>query len=256
MSSILVPESFVKHNTKVKVYPDGTFKIVCCSHPIFKDDGYQLVSTSPLKSRKYDMSHRSRPDSIKRAKETVYDLIKLNDFTYWVTLTLDSTKISSRYDSNIVKKALLTWLKNMQQRNDLTYLLIPEHHKDGAIHMHMLCSGNLDLVPTNICDKGGRQIYNLSNWKYGFSEVVKLDGNKDYTARYVTKYVTKDSDKIFGKYYYSGGSLNRKVYTVLEDVDFFALDNLKAYTVDGTSIMFRYPSVDDIEKIGGYTFNG
>lgn len=45
-----------------------------------------------------------------------------------------------------------------------------------------------------------RPVYNMLDWKYGFSTCVPLDENYERTANYIVKYITKsDSGKIFGE---------------------------------------------------------
>ena len=39
----------------------------------------------------------------------------------------------------------------------------------------------------------------MIDWKWGFSTCVPLDDNYERTVNYVTKYITKAEDKIFGK---------------------------------------------------------
>ena len=248
--NFVVPEISVKHNMKLSVYPDGSFKVVCCNKPIFLEKHYVLVNNHSNVKQHYNMENQSRVDSVKRAKEKVFDITKLNQFDYFVTLTLDSQKVVSRYDSEEVKKILLNWLKNMSYRHSLVYLLIPEFHKDNAIHMHMLCNGDLNLVDSNKRDKSNRIIYNLVNWNYGFSSVVKISGDYEFVARYITKYVTKDSYKIFGKFYYSGGqNLKRDVPILLKDCNFDSLKDLKIYSVSGTDLKFCYPTFDDLRRL-------
>lgn len=132
----------------------------------------------------------------------------------------------------IKSHALTIWLQNLVARNGFQYVFCPEYHADGeAIHFHGLCSGDLSLEDSGtVYCKGfdkpvsvekalriglsGETVYNLKNWKYGFSTVLKLDGQKERTAVYLTKYIVKDNDKIIGRYYYSGGKrLNRQVPT-------------------------------------------
>lgn len=244
----LLPESVVKHNTKTKVYPDGSTKTVVCNLPIFKEAGLECVSkpTNYGCSSHYNMDSLSRSDSIKRSKEKVFDIVKMNQFNLFVTLTLDPQKIADRYDPTLVSKKLSKWLNNCVERKGLNYVLLPEHHKDGAIHMHMLCScEKFTLVDSGKKDKSGRTIYNVKDWKLGFSSAIYITGNIENTAKYVTKYITKDSDKIFGKFYYSGGKkLIRSVPVVLSDSDWNDFENCKTYSVSNSCLQFRYPVPD------------
>lgn len=245
-------ESQIEHNVKIKVYPDGTRKSTCCNKPIFKEKGYVPVldPNCTYEKRTYTTDNVSRSDSVKRAKDKVFDIAKLNEFKYFVTLTLDMEKIESRYDSVLVSEKLQTWLKNMVTRKGLVYLLIPEHHRDGAIHMHMLCSGNLSLADTGKKTKERKPIYNLKDWKYGFSTVIEITGSSENISKYVVKYITKDSEKIFGKFYYSGGKgLNKEPKIVYADINFEAFSYLKQYVVENAGLCFCYPSDDDLKGV-------
>lgn len=243
----LLPESVVKHNTKTKLYPDGSEKTVICNYPIFKESGFECVYKPKNYSSgsHYNMDSVPRSDSLKRSKESVFDLVKINSFDLFVTLTLDPKKIADRYDPKLVSKKLNKWLYNCVQRKGLNYVLLPEHHKDGAIHMHMLCTcEKFKLVDSGLTDASGRTIYNIKDWRLGFSTAIYITGDIENTAKYVTKYITKDSQKIFGKFYYSGGkNLVRNVPVVLSDSEWSDYDGLATYQVPNTSLLFRYPVV-------------
>ncbi len=189
------------------------------------------------------MENDTRADSIKRAKETVFDIAQLNNFDYFVTWTLDKEKIN-RYDPKDVSKRLRKFLNNMQNRNELKYLIIPEYHKDGAIHMHGLISGNIKLIDSSKKTKDGKTIYNMPQWKYGFSTAIELTGCKEAVSRYITKYISKDFKKIFGSFYYAGGTgLNRHPPIKLYDTDYFSV-NEKEYSIPVVNLGFKYLVTD------------
>lgn len=233
------------------MYPDGTSKITVCNKPIFKDSRYVSSSDSDdskiVVSKPKNMTNEVRPDSVKRAKEAVFDIALCNEWNYFVTLTLDFTKID-RYDSVAVSKAVIDWFKNMVKRHDVLYLLLPEKHKDGAIHMHALMKGELDLDDSGKKTKDGKVIYNLPQWIYGFSTAIEITGDPLYVAKYITKYVTKDMKKIFGKFYYAGGKgLQRKPSIKLYDIYYDSV-NSKEYLVDEVNLGFKYITESEKEK--------
>jgi len=185
------------------------------------------------------MSNEVRDDSLRRAKIAVEDIAKINDFDYFITWTLDKTKID-RYDPKEVSKKLKKFLNNMKSRNNLTYIITPENHKDNAIHMHGLIKGNIELVNSGKKTSDGKIKYNMPQWSFGYSTAIKITGNKDHVARYITKYISKDFHKIFGSFYYAGGkNLKRKPSTKLYHTN-YEIVNSPEYIIEKAKIGFKY----------------
>ncbi|MCB5712133.1 rolling circle replication-associated protein [Lactonifactor longoviformis] len=136
----------------------------------------------------------------------MYEITRANRWSYFVTLTFDPKKIDST-DYDLLSCKTSKWLNNLKSRYapDLKYILVPELHKDGKkFHFHALIAntGNLQLsfsgkvaVGKRIYDYHrkpfGTKIYNLSNWKYGFSTATAVS-DSSRVASYITKYITKD----------------------------------------------------------------
>ncbi len=84
----------------------------------------------------------------------------------------------------------------------MSFLCVPELHKDMVSwHSHcILCNvGDIKLIDSKHKDHSGRTIYNLENWRYGFSTAVKISSDPKSSiklAKYVTKYFTKESGLI------------------------------------------------------------
>ncbi|MEG0110218.1 MAG: hypothetical protein RR675_03805, partial [Oscillospiraceae bacterium] len=218
------------YNTRLKYFGDEFTKITCFSKPIFNpykmerhkppkkdkpvivdtDDTDDTLDDIPEQYKKKEPSKTSeRQDALKRARDKVFEISFANDFQYFITLTLDETKIS-RTEKSVIAKALNIWFQNLVSRcSGFKYVFCPEYHADGkAIHFHGLCCGDLQLEDSGtVLVKGfdkpiriakaarlglqGKTVYNLKNWKYGHSTVVKLDGEKENVALYITKYITK-----------------------------------------------------------------
>lgn len=180
-----------------------------------------------------------RLDNIKRAKDKINDIAMLNDFKYFVTFTFNDKIVNAKdYDRSI--KVLKKWLDNMVQRNELLYLLVPELHKSGRIHFHALMSGKLTLVDSGHKDNAQRIIYNVANWKYGFSTAVEISGEYVAICRYITKYITKDLTKITGNYYYSGGhGIVRKPEKYYANEDYEKFEG-KEYTIPNIFTTVKY----------------
>lgn len=240
----LKPEVEVKANAREKVYPNGFRRIVVCSKPVFKNDAYMELVTSSSVSKDKDMSNPTRGDSIRRAKEKIFDIAMCNDFEYFITWTLDKEMID-RYDAQLVAQKLKKFLNNLVVRKEVRYLVVPELHKDGAIHMHGLIAGQLRMIDSGRKLPDGRIVYNMPEWKLGFSTAIPLDSQKGRVSGYITKYVQKDFQKIFGNFYYAGGhGLVRSPEVRVYDVDFDSFD-LPVYGPEGVPILFKYLDIEE-----------
>lgn len=236
----LAPQREVYANTKAKIYPNGQHKITICSKPIFKVDEYmESVDFTESEPKPKDMSNEVRNDSMKRAKERIFDIAMCNQFDYFITWTLNPELIN-RYDAKEVSQKLKKFLNNRVQRNGARYLVIPEHHKDGAIHMHGLLSGDFDMVDSGHQTKDGKVIWNMPQWSLGYSTAIGLDGSQLAVSKYITKYVTKEFRKIFGSFYYAGGhGLVRSPEVRVYDSDYDQFDE-KEYKPDAVNLWFKY----------------
>lgn len=243
MNPFIEPGAIVYHNTKAKIYPNGQQRITVCSKPIFKSEYWEQIDKPEAEPKPKNMDNDVRADNMKRAKERIFDIAMCNNFEYFVTWTLDAEKID-RFNAEQISQKLKKFLNNKVSRNDAKYLVIPEHHKDGAIHMHGLLSGNFNMVDSGHRLQDGRIIFNMPQWTLGFSTAIQLDENKERVSRYITKYVTKDFKKIFGAFYYAGGhGLVRKPKTQIYDVDYDSL-NLPEYSPEAVSLFFKYLNTD------------
>ena len=65
-----------------------------------------------------------------------------------------------------------------------------------------------------------------TDWKLGFSTAIELYGEYRSAVGYVCKYISKAQEKIGGRWYYSGGQLDKPSVS-LTDIDFdaFLSDN-------------------------------
>lgn len=249
--NLSLSENQVFHNTKIKVYPDGSTNITYCRQAIFKDSGTEIrenvredvkgevkaqrQETDELTLKREEQNEREKPardrtsEMIRIHRDRVRDIVIMNDFTHFLTITIDPQKFDS-FDVDIVRKKLNQWLKDQVKRKGLQYVLIPEYHESRRIHAHALVNDVFTLVPS-VRDNGtvrkaknGQTIYNVVDWRYGWSTCIKLDDQKFRVANYVTKYITKGSDKIFGKYFWSSKNIQREPHVILTDTDFNAVN--------------------------------
>lgn len=259
-----------RFDTKIKRYKDGYTKTTFCDSSIF---GIRLdkKKSSPYPqeeevAKKSYAQREVRGDNVKRAKDRIQELVLLNDFNYFVTVTFDDEIVDAR-DAQLVMIKLRNWLKNIVYRKNLRFLLVPEYHKkDKRIHAHLLINDVFDLVDSgtrivkgykkpiklstikrlNIPDSDIKSVvYNVSDWKYGFSTAIPVYGERAALAYYLWKYISKDTDKIFGKRYWF--SKNNLVYPVVQfetTYGFFSVDS-KEYSAPCCAEKFKY--ADNLE---------
>lgn len=225
-------EAAIKYNARVKFYPDGAIEVAAAERALFRESGWEGRGggADPLdEQREAGDPEASLQRSRRRARAAIADLAYSNDFRYFVTFTLDAAKVN-RYDVREVTRKLTYWLDNRVRRVGLRYVLVPELHKDGAVHFHGLINDVLPVVdsgtvvratggkprkPRSEAERrrwlaeGGHVVYNLPAWGLGFSTAIELYGSRQATIAYVCKYVTKSTGKVGGRWYYSGGHLDR-----------------------------------------------
>jgi hypothetical protein len=239
-------------NTILYRYPNGCLDIVCASDKTFTPPGWEALEDFSRGGReaprpaKREKGKKSEGDdqlrSMRRARANLRRLALANKFGYFVTLTLDKEKID-RYDGAAVTRALNQWADNMVRRHGLRYILVPELHEleeghtERAFHFHGFFAGEgLEVVDSGTIKvpgfkkprrprseaerekwlaEGGHIVYNLPQWKYGFSTALELYGEYSSAVSYVCKYVGKQAgERPLGRWYYSGGALAKpeKVY--------------------------------------------
>lgn len=195
------------YNVKVLKYRDSTH-IEFYTKPIFEDQKKDVDNITGVISKdspkqikiiedlQMDLKkEHSMQTSVNRSKNNLYRIARSNEWDYFITITFDREQVDSSDYREVVKK-ITKWLNNMQQRGSakMKYLIVPEFHKDGKhYHFHGLLANcdNLNLVDSRHIDKMGEKIYNISNWKYGFTTAVKIKDNGKVTS-YIGKYITKE----------------------------------------------------------------
>lgn len=243
----------MKWNVKCKIYPDGSTNTIYCNQRIFNDTP-TAREPKPVKAKSDDTSKNPLPlrkkvtvsaglevreDNLKRAKDKIQDIVLCNKFDYFVTLTFNPKKVDS-YNVEEVKTVVKNWLNNGVKRRNFSYIAIPEYHKSGRIHIHALMSGDLRLEDSGK-HHGEKIIYHLSDWRdnYGFCTAIKVDGNISALSYYITKYITKGNDKIFGRFYWSSRNLRREPEYDFRNEDFGNVFQYE-YPVKGTSRVLKY----------------
>lgn len=182
-----------------------------------------------LNSLKINIRH----DNLKRAKDSIFDLVYSNSWDWFFTGTFDTKKINSS-DPNSIRKPLQKWFNNLHVKYGCSYICIFERHKNtDGIHIHGLLRENpftpLRLVASDTRTfygfkkpmkertakrhgldwSKGQIVYNLKTWRFGWSTAIKCYGDRGALSHYITKYITKDNEKIMGRYYWHSRNLEK-----------------------------------------------
>ena len=174
-------------------YGEGIFKVVAFKGNRDPDFVY-------LRDREDDQHYENKLDSnFSRARSLVLQYALCNPWDYFFTGTLDKTKMD-RYDLDTFASRLMQFIRDKRKKYQAKFqvLLIPEHHDDGAWHMHGLVYGLPEEflspfappAPLKLIEGG------FLNWpdymnKFGFCSLAPIR-DRVATAYYVSKYVSKD----------------------------------------------------------------
>lgn len=166
--------------------------------------------------------YRPEVSSLRRTKTLIRDLVLANDFDLFATFTFDPRKVRDRFSYACCWGKFQTWIHNQHSHSpNIKYLVVPEQHKNGAWHFHaLLANYNGTMKNSHHQSSGGRDIYNITSYRSGFSTACYID-NKDMVASYVMKYITKDFIKRFNQRRFTcSRNLNRPIRTVNARIDF------------------------------------
>lgn len=132
--------------------------------------------------------------SYRRTKCVIFDLVMSNEWDFFVTFTFNK-EVVDRFDYEECSDKMKNWLNNVRKlfAPDIKYIIVPERHKNGAWHFHGLFAnmGTLDFIDSGYRDKKDRIIYNLYNYKFGFTTATRIEDNLA-TCFYILKYISKD----------------------------------------------------------------
>ena len=234
----------------VKEYPNDKYKVTVFNNP--------LIIPKPKKGRTVNRSSEKPSDdaiteSLRRTRTTIFDYALSNDFEYFVTFTFNPKKID-RYSIDETFNTMKYWLNRQKKHSpDFAYVIVPEFHKDGAIHFHALIRAyNGDMKPTQVF-QNGKRVYNVTGFTSGFTNAQKMDDNQEKTAGYITKYITKDTINRFNKRrYWASKNLQKPVkhYGSLESLNIsqYIIDDNMAFHSDDHNIsvyQFKRDSIVD-----------
>jgi len=177
-----------------KIYP---------SRVVFKET--ELVSfrssiPRPIKPKR--LSPLTRPDSPRRAKSRVRDLIEVNFFPgdWFITLTYKENMVNR---NKAIKDFKIYRNKLLPKLADKRYLAVIEEQKRGALHFHLL------LKKSNSVD-------NFEKWPHGFVFKKQLYGQK-YSS-YLSKYIEKSPIRLSGDRHYLRSTCLQTPIEMVEEV--------------------------------------
>ncbi len=284
-------------NTKIKTYPDGSHTIIYCDRQIFRDPYTEKheseipIPLEPLDNESYCGYPRPDPNSpdyavrfkkmhtprkkeengddemiylgsMKRAKDSIFDLVMCNKWDYFFTGTFDDKRVGENTSENLLKP-VQEWLKKQTYRKGLAYILVAEYSPlNHRIHFHgllnsalaledsgtVLCYGKSKPVKISTADKQHiplehrKTVYNIPAWsdRFGYTTAIPVTGNPVQLARYITKYITKDCEKIFGKYFWSSRNIVRHPEIQLSNIDDFDGIPQNEHLIPGCNFRLKY----------------
>ena len=145
--------------------------------------------------------------SLSRTRRRVFEIAACNPWEWFFTGTLDAQKCD-RNDLNGTFRRLSQWMRDFrksQPGEKLSYLIVPEMHKNGGWHFHGLLNGvsenelhkfeTSEKIPLRIkrTIQNGTDVFSWTGYsdKFGYSAMTRVR-DENAVACYVTKYITKD----------------------------------------------------------------
>ena len=201
-----------------KYYP-GMIKVYIPNVPIRKLlPGWEAQTKTKTSTNAEKTSNETQLEqSIRRSQKLVSDYVLCNRFDLFVTLTI----AKDRYNPDQSKNKIHNWLKNQRKRTGkFRYILVPEYHKDGALHFHALIGDYLGEVRQSINPKNdkplirnNKPVFELPAFTSGFTKVQYIGQSAEDHAKvgnYICKYITKDMVSIFNqKRFWTSHQLNK-----------------------------------------------
>lgn len=142
--------------------------------------------------------------SLRRSRQELSGILKSNQFTHWGTFTMRD----NRQDGEASRKKMINWLHLQQKRKGkFEYVLVPEHHKTGELHFHVLMVAYTGKITPAINSKitskfygqplriKGRQVHTVDSYTLGHSNMVLIgdsDEDRAKVGNYLGKYITKE----------------------------------------------------------------
>lgn len=220
---------------KVYSYSDGGYKVIEYKNERSKTTPKlsQINGLGPqlTEEEKQAKLEESRRENLYKVKRKITDYIRNNDFDTFYTLTFDP-KIYG-YSDDLRYNEMYKHLQAMVRKyGRFNYIAIPERHKSGAIHWHMITGGFRPKLVYSGLKRNNVSIYNALEWKYGFSDVQKVR-SKNKISNYISKYITKDlmdnpARRNKKKYWASRTLKQPDTFAITEGVEIDVLPNFES----------------------------
>lgn len=159
------------------------------------------IETGELEFYTRELCNLSKLASIRRSKILIEELLNMNDFDWFVTLTFGDYQVKDRNNFELVYQAYCKFIKNIRKRfPDITYITFPEKHKekyilsedcedvdvqDNCFHFHMLL-GNCNPIKLGFVNSG-KVCCHWAKFKNGIA-------SKEYFERTKSKYNLTETD--------------------------------------------------------------
>ncbi|MEM1974022.1 MAG: hypothetical protein QXW48_03930 [Thermoplasmata archaeon] len=188
---------------------------IYCHRLIDSDLQLAKVHNSPPKSGNSKSKELLNQDMLRKRKDRFINICLNNDFKYFITLTYDS---NSKYSTNeLFSKSVIRFFWELD--NDIKYILVPEYHKSGRLHYHVLIDR---MLVGSYTDLEYKKVKNIYFNKWGIHEIKAIGDNiNDYerVIYYLAKYLQKQKDNIYLKNIYSK-NLNPEFRDDLDLIDY------------------------------------
>lgn len=176
-------------------------------------DSLKKNNTDDIKKKEKLTRKKNETDSciesknIIRSKLECQRLAKTNmeDWKIFITLTFDPKKATcSLKDIVNTNKRFRYFIDKVQRiKKDLKYICVPEFHKSGIVHYHLLT--NIDINDKNLIysQEDNPKFKHIKYWNDGFTSVEIIKGDPKKIIGYIAKYMTKDIDnRLFNRHRY------------------------------------------------------
>lgn len=208
----------VHYISNIKKDYNSMFRVV-----IYKEPRPVCVPDCTIKRDKSQVDENYEPSvsSLKRTKTLIRDLVLANEFDLFCTFTFDPDKVD-RFSYPACWGKFQRWIHNQHLKSpDIKYLVVPEQHKNGAWHFHVLLGEyHGTLKDSGHFSASGSKVYNVTSYRSGFSTACYIK-DKEVVSQYLMKYITKDFIKQFNQRRFTcSRNLIRPKRTVNAIIDF------------------------------------